>query len=125
MGRGRARAGALAAALVALLALSVPACADAGVRTYKMRFGPISVGGYQVRKDSWYVKNPPVDGYITGMRAHVVDRRGRDIPVARVMLHHVLFEHRGAHRGDRHDGTCPDLPRERFFGAGEEHQVLS
>jgi plastocyanin len=107
-----------------LLAIGVSSPASAGVHTYKLRFGPIAVGGYHVRKDSTYVRNPPVNGFITGMRAHVVDRRGRDIPVARIMLHHVLFLHRGAHRGDRHDGTCPRLPRERFFGTGEEHQVL-
>jgi plastocyanin len=112
-------------AAAALLVLAAPASASARVHTYKMRFGPIAIDGYQVKKDSLYVKNPPVNGYVTGMRAHVVDGRGRDIPVARVMLHHVLFLHRGAHRGDRHDGSCPRLPRERFFGTGEEHQVLS
>jgi plastocyanin len=129
MGRGFAGARSLASAgllTAAMLLLAwAPASAGAQTRTYKMRFGPISIGGYQVRKASLYVKNPPVNGYVTGMRAHVVDKSGRDIPVARVMLHHVLFLHRGAHRGDRHDGTCPRLPRERFFGAGEEHQVLS
>src|SRR3954452_3388604 len=108
MGHRYLRRAAVAAA-AALFVLAAPAPASANVHTYKLRFGPIAIGGYQVKKASEYVKNPPVNGFVTGMRAHVVDRSGRDIPVARVMLHHFLFLHRGAHRGDRHDGTCPRL----------------
>src|SRR4051794_11789037 len=106
------------------LALACAPGAFAGERTYKLRFGPISLNGYQVRQNSDPVRTPKVRGYITHMRAHVVDKRGRDIPIQRVMLHHVLFTNRGRFDGDRHDGTCPGIPRERFMGTGEEHQVL-
>src|SRR4051795_2423099 len=110
------------AAALALLVLSSPA--SASERTYKLRFGPVALDGYQVRQNSDPVRTPRVDGYITHMRAHVVDKRGRDIPIQRLMLHHVLFTNRGRFDGDRHDGTCPGIPRERFMGTGEEHQVL-
>jgi plastocyanin len=112
----------VAAAALGLLVAAAPA--SAGVHTYKLRFGPIALGGYQVKQNSDPVRNPRVNGYITRMRAHVVDRRGRDIPIQRLMLHHVLFTNRGVRDGDRHDGACPGLNRERFFGTGEEHQVL-
>src|SRR4051795_11130607 len=110
------------AAALALLLLAAPAFASE--HTYKLRFGPVALNGYQVRQNSDPVRTPRVDGYITHMRAHVVDKRGRDIPIQRLMLHHVLFTNRGRFDGDRHDGTCPGIPRERFMGTGEEHQVL-
>src|SRR3954447_20597059 len=113
---------AIAAAAIVLLAAASPAAA--GVHTYKLRFGPIALGGYQVKQNSDPVRNPRVNGYITHMRAHVVDKQGHDIPIQRLMLHHVLFTNRGRFDGDRHDGTCPGIPRERFMGTGEEHQVL-
>jgi plastocyanin len=113
---------AIATAAIALLAVASPA--SAAERTYKLRFGPIALDGYQVKQNSDPVRNPRVNGYITRMRAHVVDKRGRDIPIQRVMLHHVLFTNRGVRDGDRHDGACPGLNRERFYGTGEEHQVL-
>jgi plastocyanin len=106
----------------ALLVAAAPA--SARERTFKLRFGPVSLDGYQVKQNSDQVRTPRVNGYITGMRAHVVDRKGREIPIRRLMLHHVLFTNRGARDGDRHDGTCPGLNRERFYGTGEEHQVL-
>jgi plastocyanin len=121
MGSFRLRTALLAAAL-ALLVLSAPAAANE--RTYKLRFGPVALDGYQVKQNSDPVKSPPVNGYITHMRAHVVDKQGRDIPIKRLMLHHVLFTNRGRHDGERHDGACPDLARERIYGTGEEHQVL-
>jgi plastocyanin len=109
---------------VLLLLLVAAAPASASERTYKLRFGPVALDGYQVRQNSDPVKTPRVTGYITHMRAHVVDKQGRDIPIQRLMLHHVLFTNRGRFDGDRHDGTCPGIPRERFMGTGEEHQVL-
>jgi plastocyanin len=112
----------VAVAATALLAAASPA--SARERTFKLRFGPISLDGYQVKQNSDPVRNPRVDGYITRMSARVVDRRGRAIPVRRLMLHHVLFTNRGVRDGNRHDGTCPGLNRERFFGTGEERQVL-
>ena len=109
---------------LALLAVAAPGTALGKERTYHLRFGPVALNGYQVRQNSDPVKTPHVTGYITHMRAHVVDRQGRDIPIQRLMLHHVLFTNRGSAGAPRSDGSCPDIPRERFYGTGEEHQVL-
>jgi plastocyanin len=114
-------------AAVLTLTLGAPAGATSHTpptRTYVGRVGPIRIPGFEVRYDTNAVKPPHVDGYITGMRADVVDRLGRPIPVNRIMLHHVLFSDRGRRDGDRHDGACPKIPRERIYGTGEEHQVL-
>lgn len=115
-------------ALVALLAtaglLLAASSASASERTFKLRFGAITLDGYQVKQNSDEVSTPRVDGYITRMTAFVVDKKGRRIPVKRLMLHHVLFTNKGRFDGDRHDGACPDIPRERFMGTGEENQVL-
>ena len=112
----------LAVSFALLVAGAPPAFAKE--QTYHLRFGPVALNGYQVRQNSDEVKTPHVTGYITHMRAHVVDRQGRDIPIQRLMLHHVLFTNRGYPGGSRSDGACPDIPRERFYGTGEEHQVL-
>jgi plastocyanin len=106
-----------------LVAAGSAAPASAAERTYKLKFGPMELGGYQVRQDSTDdIPTPKVNGYITRMRAYVSDRRGRPIPIQRVMLHHVLFTNRGRFDGDRSDGACPGIPRERFMGTGEEQQ---
>lgn len=118
----RARLAALGLAALALLLAAAPA--SAGTRHFKLRLGPKTLGGYEVRQNTDWVKAPNVEGYITAMRARVVDRKGREVPIQRIMLHHVLFVNRGVKDGDRHDGSCPSLPRERFFGTGEEHQEL-
>jgi plastocyanin len=53
------------------------------------------------------------------MHARVVDRAGRQIPVRKIMLHHVLFS-----TPTRRDETyCPGAS-ERFYGTGEENQTL-
>src|SRR4051794_7953300 len=59
------------------------------------------------------------------MSAQVVDRQNRPIPIRRVMLHHLLFLNDGRKKGARHDAFCPDIPRERFFGRGEEGLELN
>src|SRR4051812_45162439 len=118
----RAGAKTIVGCLVALTAaLMVAAPASAAEKTFKLRAGPFHIGGFQVKTDTSPVRTPRVNGYITGMRATIVDRRGREIPVKRVMLHHVLFVNKGRFDGDRSDGACPGIPRERFYGTGEEH----
>jgi plastocyanin len=109
--------------LVALVACVAPPAA-AQARTYRFRMPAIAVSPYQVRLDTTRAKTPRINGYITRMRAYLVDRHGRPLSVKRLMLHHVLFTELGRRTGDRHDGTCPDIPRERFYGTGEEHQVM-
>src|SRR4051812_38322958 len=59
------------------------------------------------------------------MSARAVDAQGVPIPVKRVMLHPLLFSDEGGPSPtDRVDGACPDIPRERFFGRGEEGRTL-
>ena len=132
MNRARLRPALILVALVAAVALATPmlGLGEGGhskprLKTYTLRFGPVTLGGYEVRQDTSAVANPKVNGYIVGMRSYVGDAAGHPIPIRRLMLHHVLFKNLGARNGDRHDGACPDIPRERFYGTGEEHQALA
>ncbi len=112
---------------LALLAvfLSAAAPAQAAEREVTLRWGPVALGPYVVQRDTAFPKPPRVDGFITAMRTRVVDAKGQEIPLARVMLHHVLFSNEGSPAlDDRTDGSCPDIPRERFFGRGEEGRTL-
>jgi plastocyanin len=132
MRRMRLRTALILAALAAAVALAVPVLGlgegetgRTSLKTYTLRFGPVSLGGYEVRQDTSATVSPRVNGYIVGMRSYVADARGHPIPIRRLMLHHVLFKDLGARDGDRHDGACPSIPRERFYGTGEEHQTLA
>jgi hypothetical protein len=97
---------------------------ESTIKRQTFRFGPINLGSYQVRFKTDFPQAPGVDGSLVAMNARVVDRDGNPIPPQRVMLHHVLFLNQGRFEGDRHDGVCGDIPRERFYGKGEEGQVL-
>jgi plastocyanin len=117
-----------AAFLVLLSATALAPVAEAKLRTFDFRHGPLRVDPYQVRysTDGGEFRNarsPKVNGYIVGMRASVVDRRGRPIPVRRVMLHHVLFKNVGRVRGERREPICGHRG-ESFYGTGEEDQPL-
>src|SRR4051794_27215710 len=107
-----------------LLMLAAASPADAQERTLVFRYGPIRLAPYEVRQETSFPRAPGVDGFITGMHARIVDANGEPIPVTRLMLHHVLFVNDGAAGDERHDGACPKLPRERFYGTGEEDQRL-
>src|SRR6476469_4059843 len=99
--------------------------ASGGVRTVTLRYGPISLHSYEVERGTVWPQAPRMDGFITRMSARLVDAQGRPIPIGRVMLHHVLFSNEGGPSPtDRADGACPDIPRERFFGTGEEGRFL-
>lgn len=84
----------------------------------------ITMGGYTVSRRSVDVPAPPRDGYITSMRAYVVDEQGHEVPQERVMLHHVLFMNKGRFSGDRTSFDCKRLQHEKFYGTGEEDQEL-
>lgn len=124
---------ALACALVGLLGA---ASAQAASQTITRTFGPIKIGGYEVRQDtSFGVPTPGVTGAITDMKVDVVDKNGKPLPISRVMLHHIVFLNMGAPGRPRHDRTCGQftmwdsrstLPAlaERFYAAGEERAEL-
>lgn len=97
------------------------------------RYGPIAIGPYSVdERDVVHdIPKPDVDGYITGMEAHLVYANGQRVPVQHVMLHHVVFSNVGTRLGDRVNPTCSritmfdgvhQLPglSEPFFGSAEE-----
>ena len=122
---------------VAALALAGPAIAAPQQHTY--RYGPISLGPYEVDQNTILggVPKPKVDGFITGMEVDVVDRYGRKVPPSHVMLHHIVFLNLGqpGKLGQHRDWTCnvftslnsslkvPALA-DRFYASGEERNVL-
>ncbi len=118
-----------ALAIVAALSLGVPATLGSaqmtGTRTFVVRSGPITLGGYEVRLDTSFPAAPGVRGDLVAMHARVVDAAGTTVPLTQVMLHHVLFSNEGRFAGDRRDGTCPGVPRQRFYGRGEDDRALS
>ncbi len=120
-----------ALAVLAGLALAAPASAAPVTKTF--RSGPVKVGPYEVtaaelRLD---VPTPAVNGYLTEMQTDIVDADGGQVPISRLMLHHIVFLNLGEKIGEKRDGTCnrftgldskTTLPGvgERFGGAGEE-----
>src|SRR3954453_16833366 len=112
------RAGILVVALVALL---VPATADA--RTVVMKAGPYHLAPFETVRPKVIVRTPPQDGYITYMHAKLVARAGRAVSIRHVMLHHVVFLNRGRFAGDRKP-KCGARFGEPFYGTGEENQSL-
>jgi plastocyanin len=99
--------------------------ADESLRTYVVRVGPFSIGGYQTFRHNDVVEPPPVAGSIVGMDARIVDLNGDEIPQAELMLHHNVFTN-GGPDGKRKDGACPDnAVRERFYGTSEELRPLT
>jgi len=108
------------------LATVAPGPAQARVKKVVVRQGPFHIRSYQVRytdKKSRHVRAPKISGHIVKMHARVVDRRGRRIPVNRVMLHHVLYKNMGRFPGDRRERICGHKGQS-FYGTGEENQAL-
>lgn len=126
------------AGVLAVLALALGAApADAAVQERVLRYGPVALGPYEVHREevTYGVPAPEVDGWLTAIRADVVDAAGRPVPIARTMLHHIVLANTGTRLGERQDATCDGftlfdgerrLPRlgERFYAAGEERARL-
>jgi plastocyanin len=111
------RAAGLALALLALLA--APAAAKR--KTFTARYGPIAMGGFNVRFPAASLRPPRVSGFVVRMHARLVDRRGRPVTIRDVMLHHVIFRRirRPAHRLE-----CTGPTGEAFYSTGEEDETL-
>jgi plastocyanin len=105
--------------LLVVLAAAAPARAD--TRTLTSRYGPVHMGGYNVEFPKAAVRAPRLNGYVTHMTASLVDRRGREITIRDVMLHHLVF-HRHGPRPDL--GPCTGRGGEAIYGTGEEQQDL-
>ena len=105
-------------ALLAALALLSP------IQSLTHQSKTIEIAGYATRRASVTVPAPPRTGFLTTMRAEVVDDQGRPVPQQVVMLHHVLFMNKGRFRGDRTGTDCKRNVHEKFYGTGEEAQEL-
>jgi plastocyanin len=123
------------AAVAGTLALAPGAAAE--IRTETFRYGPVTIGPYQVLQSDLElsIPKPAVDGFITDMEVDVVDPDGSQVPINRLMLHHIVFANLGSQIGQKHDGTCntftafdskSKIPAlgERFYAAGEERAKL-
>jgi plastocyanin len=102
----------------------VPAAAHAAERTVVLRYGPVYLGGYETRFPEARVATPRRSGFVTRMSARIVDRKGTRIPLAHVMLHHVVFIDDGVLGGPGKPSLCPGRGGEPFYGTGEERQRL-
>jgi plastocyanin len=101
---------------------------------YTCRMGPVTVAPFQVltKELIFSVPKPDVDGFVTKMSVDVVDANGKQVPISRLMLHHIVFINIGKQLGSKRDPTCggtfeawntmSTLPNwgERFYAAGEE-----
>jgi plastocyanin len=76
---------------------------------------PITVGGYSVeRAVTGNVDRPAGAGFITQMAADVVDvNTGKQVPISRIMLHHIVFAAYGVGPGNT-----------AFYGDGEERAIM-
>jgi plastocyanin len=138
-------------AVLAVLVLAAPASAKdptgsctvtatSGTKqTHTCRLGPIAVAPFQVltRESLFNPPKPLVDGHITDMAVDIVDADGTQVPINRLMLHHIAFLNAGSSFGEKRDPTCGNaftawdsrslLPNaaERFYAAGEERAKLA
>ena len=135
------------ASALALLAVPTGAAADpvegcstpdAGtIREYTCYWKPPAVEGYAVDQDiEFSVPKPNVSGQITHMEVDVVDHNLEQVPISRLMLHHIVFLNTNSQRQDR---TCAgrgyagfgeekvtgNYASERFYAAGEERAKIS
>jgi plastocyanin len=112
------RVAVLAAVTVVGLCFGPPA--EAAIQTLVFKTGPITVTPYDAITRTQLIDSPSVDGYVTGMKADLVDADGNVVPNTHVMLHHVVFAKIG-----QPDYTCPGTYAQRFFAEGEEHYAMS
>jgi plastocyanin len=111
---------AIGAVLGLVVLLVYAATAEAAVKRVTVRQGPLPVAPYDVRfpsRSHREVRAPRLNGFLVGMHARVVDRRGRPMPVQRVMLHHIVYKNQS-----RKDPVCGG--NQSFYGTGEENQRL-
>ena len=91
---------------------------------------PIQVGGFAVLQDTRVLSAPPVNGSITKMETDVVDDSGAQVPISRLMLHHIVFLNlmrldRTCQKFLSWDSATTTPAPERFYAAGEERAKMS
>ena len=107
------------AVVVTVAALALPGSAVATPVTKTFTYGPVAVAGYAVKQTLTVdIPRPEGAGFITHMSADVVDpKTGRQVPIDRIMLHHILFLNLG------NGSTSPGVGG-AFYGDGEERAKL-
>src|SRR4051794_27990459 len=104
---------------LAVVASALASTAQAKPVTKTFTYGPVAVDGYAVKQRvTAGIPRPEGAGFITHMAADVVDvRTGKQVPINRIMLHHILFLNAG-------DGTTKPGLGGAFYGDGEERAKL-
>jgi plastocyanin len=111
----------LALAIAAgLTALGSPGTARpaTGVETLVYTTPAITVPGYGVVTQPILTQSPRDDGYVVGLKAEVVDAKGRVQGRRKVMLHHIVIGKLGVP-----DATCGGSTQ-RFYAEGEERTQM-
>lgn len=118
----------LAFALLALLLGALAAPAGAAQQTKSVDY-PVTMDPFEVEQ-AQAIQNPGIDGYVTRMSVDVVNPDGTQVPINRVMLHHIVFAKLGVKHPACDTITGFDekskLPAagEPMYAAGEERQVM-
>jgi plastocyanin len=115
-------------ALVALLlaVFATPAMAEPVTKSFDY---PVSMDPFEVEQ-AQAIQNPGIEGYVTRMSVDVVNPNGTQVPINRVMLHHIVFAKLGVQHPSCDTLTAFDektkLPAagEPMYAAGEERQVM-
>jgi plastocyanin len=118
--------GALLLLGIGVLAVPTGAAAATETQTYTL---PVQSAGYEVKQGVMFAPHPAVDGFVTRMEVDVVDENGQQVPIQRLMLHHIVFVNL-----NRPDHTCGNFTLfdnrttvpagERFYAAGEERAKM-
>ncbi len=95
--------------------------ASADVKTLTLRYGPVSIDGFEVKSPEVRVPAPRRRGFLTRMSVELTDLRGRPVADHDVMLHHVVFLAKQRQATPR---PCTRTNLEPFYGTGEEKQRL-
>jgi plastocyanin len=119
----------LVVALAVLISAVLAAPSSAEVRTESFDH-PVAMDPFEVEQAAT-VQQPKINGYVTGMSVDVVNPDGSQVPINRVMLHHIVFAKLGVPHPTCDTITAFDekskLPGagEPMYAAGEERQVLA
>jgi plastocyanin len=115
------------ALVVVLLAVTAsPAMAESVTKSFDY---PVSMDPFEVEQ-AQTIQSPKVNGWVTRMSVDVVNPDGTQVPIDRVMLHHIVFAKLFTKHPSCNTITGFDeksrLPGEAepMYAAGEERQVL-
>jgi plastocyanin len=98
----------------------VSSAPETGAERLHFKVGPFQIlpGQNNIANRGAAAQQPPVDGWIVGIRPNLVYKNGKTPGVDVIHLHHAVWLNLS-----RPDPTAPSLP-ERFFAVGEEKTNL-